>query len=62
MPYALAAFGVDHANGIINPPTPPEVLGANLSAGTKAFRQLVQSLVEPPEGFKFANFVYRFGG
>lgn len=61
LPYALAAFGVDHANGVVNPPTPPAVLGANLEAGTRAFRTLIQSLVEPPEGFSFANFVYRFG-
>lgn len=62
LPYALAAFGVDHANGVVNPPTSPEILGTNLSAGTKAFRLLVESLVEPPDGFKFVNFVYRFGG
>jgi len=61
LPYALAAFGVDHANGMVSPPTPPEVLGANLVAGTKAFRVLIDSLAEPADGFKYANFVYRFG-
>lgn len=61
LPYALAAFGVDHANGVVSPPTAPEVLGANLVAGTKAFRVLIEALVEPPAGFRFANFVYRFG-
>lgn len=61
LPYALAAFGVDHANGAVNPPTPPEVLGANLGAGTKAFRVLIDSLAEPAEGFRYENFVYRFG-
>lgn len=61
LPYALAAFGVDHANGVVDPPTPPEVLGANLGAGTKAFRTLIESLAEPAGGFRFANFVYRFG-
>jgi len=61
LPYALAAFGVDHANGVVDPPTPPAVLGANLAEGTKAFRRLIEELVEPPEGFVFANFVYRFG-
>lgn len=61
LPYALAAFGVDYANGVVNPPTPPEVLKANLGEGTKAFRVLIESLGEPAVGFKFANFVYRFG-
>lgn len=62
LPYALAAFGVDHANGAVTPPTPPEVLKANLNAATQTFRSLIETLVEPAEGFKFANFVYRFGG
>ena len=61
LPYALAAFGVDHANGVASPPTPPAVLRANLDAATKAFRALIEALTEPAEGFKFANFVYRFG-
>ena len=61
LPYPLAALGVDHANGVTNPPTPPEILAANLGAATKAFRRLIESLVEPAEGFKFANIVYRFG-
>lgn len=61
LPYALAAFGVDHANGVVDPPTPPAVLGANLTEGTKAFRRLIEQLTEPSEGFAFSNFVYRFG-
>jgi len=40
---------------------PPEVLKTNLGAGTKAFRTLIGSLAEPAGGFKFANFIYRFG-
>ncbi len=61
LPYALAAFGVDHANGVVDPPTPPAVLAANLGEGTKAFRTLIAQLAEPEQGFAFANFVYRFG-
>lgn len=60
LPYALAAFGVDHANGVTAVPTPPEVLKANLGAATAAFRALVASLAEPEGGFAFTNFIYRF--
>ncbi len=61
LPYALAAFGVDHANGVVTPPTPSEVLKNNLTAATQAFRSLIEALAEPAGGFQFANFVYRFG-
>ncbi len=61
LPCALAAFGVDHANGVSSPPTPPAVLKANLETATQAFRGLIAELAEPAGGFKFANFVYRFG-
>ncbi len=30
LPYALVGFGVDYANGVVDPPTPPEELAANL--------------------------------
>jgi len=61
LPYALAAFGVDHANGVTEVPTPPDTLQANLSRGTAAFRLLLSELATPAEGFPFSNFVYRFG-
>lgn len=60
LPYALAAFGVDHANGVTEVPTPPESLRTNLSRATDAFRRLLSELVEPEGGFHFPNFVYRF--
>ncbi|MBI2516466.1 MAG: MTAP family purine nucleoside phosphorylase [Opitutae bacterium] len=60
LPYALAAFGVDHANGVTDVPTPPETLKANLTRATAAFRLLLRELAEPAEGFRFSNFVYRF--
>ncbi|HEY5552973.1 MAG TPA: hypothetical protein VIK52_13860 [Opitutaceae bacterium] len=60
LPYALAAFGVDHANGVATEPTPPAVLKANLELATRAFRILVERLSAPAGALQFANFVYRF--
>ncbi len=60
LPYALAAFGVDYANGVTAEPTPPETLRNNLATATLAFRQLVEELGEPDGGFPYSGFVYRF--
>ncbi|MCC5847276.1 MAG: MTAP family purine nucleoside phosphorylase [Verrucomicrobia bacterium] len=60
LPYALAAFGIDYANGVQNMPTPIEVLNNNLAAAKETFVRLIQTLREPTEGFTFENFVYRF--
>ena len=30
LPFAVLGFGVDYANGVVDPPTPPEELAANL--------------------------------
>ncbi len=60
LPYALAAFGIDYANGVRETPTPIEVLNNNLAAAKETFVQLIHTLREPDEGFAFENFVYRF--
>lgn len=60
LPYALAGFGIDYANGVVDAPTPVDLLNANLSAAKHAFEALIEALREPEEGFKFQNFVYRF--
>ena len=60
LPYALAAFGVDYANGVSKEPTPPEVLKGNLTKATEMFCHLVDALSEPERGWAFGNFVYRF--
>lgn len=60
VPYALAAFGIDYANGVSDIPTPVETLQANLEKSKTWFRSLMENLQEPEEGFTFQNFVYRF--
>lgn len=60
MPYALAGFGIDYANGVVEAPTPVELLNENLRAAKHAFDRLIESLREPDEGCAFQNFVYRF--
>lgn len=60
LPYALAAFGVDYANGVAEQPTPVETLNCNLAKAKEAFIQLIETLAEPETGFPFENFVYRF--
>lgn len=60
LPWALAAFGIDYANGVVAEPTPVETLNANLERGGAGFLQLMETIEEPEEGFSFTNFVYRF--
>jgi 5'-methylthioadenosine phosphorylase len=60
LPYALAAFSIDYANGVTQEPTPMEELTSNLKKGSLFFQRLLETL--PPEIAKvsFKNFVYRF--
>lgn len=60
LPYALAGFGIDYANGVVDTPTPVELLNENLTKSKHAFDALIEALQEPKEGFAFQNFVYRF--
>lgn len=60
LPYALAAFAVDYANGVQAEPTPVETLRENLTAARTAFGHLVERLPSQVGDFSFENFVYRF--
>lgn len=61
MPYALAGFGVDYANGVHPEPTPVEELQENLAKGGAVFTDLVAAVVRAgPPDFPFGNLVYRF--
>lgn len=58
LPYALAAFGIDYANGVSTAPTPLEVLQENLEKSRNVFLNLIEKIPPPASGFE--NFVYRF--
>ncbi len=60
LPYALAGFGVDFANGVRDEPTPVEVLRANLERAREAFVGLMRALAAEDRSHSFENFVYRF--
>lgn len=61
IPYALVGYGVDYANGVVDPPTAVEELKNNLGAGVEVFRELILHYSPPQEGYTFSNFVFRFG-
>ncbi len=60
LPYALACFGVDFANGVRPKPTSIETLQANMARAKAAFTQLITGLGGTPLDLRFENFVYRF--
>ena len=60
LPYALAGYTVDYANGVVETPTPVEVLRENLEGARVCFTDLVANFSEPGEPWRFENFVYRF--
>lgn len=60
LPYALAGFSVDYANGVREEPTPVKTLQSNLDSATGAFLELIQRLPARVAGCPFENFVYRF--
>lgn len=60
LPYALAGFGIDYANGVREEPTPVEVLNENLAKSGEVFASLIRTLASEPPEFRFTNFVYRF--
>lgn len=60
LPYALAGFGVDYANGVKEEPTPVECLQENLVKSQKIFESLIRNLTADRREYRFENFVYRF--
>lgn len=61
LPYALVGFGVDHANGVTDSPTPVDVLDANIAASRRAFSGLLVRAVTSIDRPAFdTGFVYRF--
>jgi len=60
LPWALAGFAIDYANGVAEEPTPIDVLNQNLENSRESFLKLIHNLREPAAGFPFTNFVYRF--
>lgn len=61
LPYALAGFGVDYANGVSAEPTPVETLTENLERAKSCFESLIGALsVAGGSVPSFENFVYRF--
>ncbi len=63
LPYAVLGFGVDHANGVVDPPTAPEELAANLGRhAAVATRVILRFLAELPAGEPLpfdSGFVFR---
>lgn len=60
LPFAMAVFLVDYANGVQDKPTPVEELQENLRASWHFFERIIHELNEPADGFAYENFVYRF--
>lgn len=60
LPYALAGFAVDYANGVKMVPTPVEELKNNLEKSRTVFEGLIRTLATDPPEYRFSNFVYRF--
>jgi len=60
LPFALAGFGVDFANGVTDSPTPVEELSANLVRSKEAFTQLIEALATDRHDYRFEGFLYRF--
>ncbi|MBC2603593.1 phosphorylase family protein [Puniceicoccus vermicola] len=60
IPFALAGFGVDFANGVKEKPTPIQVLQVNMGRAKTAFVGLIYAIASSGEKYKFENFVYRF--
>ena len=66
LPYALLGFGVDYANGIVDPPTPPELLRANLErhpeVATRILMRLLADLSTEADLPFDTGFVFRMEG
>ena len=60
LPFALAGFGVDFANGVADKPTPVDELTVNLERSREAFAGLIQVLASNWHDLPFEQFVYRF--
>lgn len=60
IPYALVAFPIDYANGVMFPPTSMEELNENLSKSQAKFEEIMQRLVEKNGSYEFEGFIYRF--
>lgn len=60
LPFTLAAFSVDYANGVSAEPTSVETLNANLAAASRVFKTLIHDLPSAAAHLPFKNFIYRF--
>lgn len=60
LPFALAAFAVDYANGVKSEPTPVAALQENLKRANEAFTRLIGRLPQAAGELSFENFIYRF--
>ncbi|MFO7726202.1 MAG: hypothetical protein R6V45_11700 [Oceanipulchritudo sp.] len=60
IPYALAGFVVDYANGVSGIPTPVEVLQENLMRSKAFLRETITALARMENEPVFENLVYRF--
>ena len=60
LPYALAAFGTDFANGVSETPTPVEELQALMARSKDVFGRLMEALVAEEGDYRFENVVFRF--
>ena len=63
LPYAVLGFGVDYANGVVDPPTSPEELAANLGrhagVATRVLLGFLGGLAEGEELPFDSGFVFR---
>lgn len=58
IPFAICAFAIDYANGVVGNSTSIEELNQNLAASGKTFNQVIDHL--PFQEYNFENFVYTF--
>ncbi|MBF0210678.1 MAG: MTAP family purine nucleoside phosphorylase [Desulfamplus sp.] len=61
--YCLLGFGVDYANGVMEQPTPVEVLNANMQKSKSVFKTMVTGMVDRLDKettLYDKGFIYRF--
>ncbi|MBN1223526.1 MAG: MTAP family purine nucleoside phosphorylase [Candidatus Aminicenantes bacterium] len=61
IPIAVLGYGVDYANGVLDRPTPVEVLQSNLSNSKNVFLSIITKVIQNYAIPTFGGFIYRFG-
>jgi purine nucleoside phosphorylase len=60
LPFAVLGFVTDYANGVVDEPTPPDLLGKMLAESGRAFAAVLEAAAPALDGARgAAGFVYR---